>query len=115
MPARCWPAQYRLMIRTERSKARERKKYDDVVDRAVDRRQIAEIDAQYAAESPAGREPRWWEDVAEGDAIGPMVKGPLTVTDMVCWHVGMGMGVYGVAPLRLGVPQPPADPALLPP
>ncbi len=31
-----------------------------------------------------------------------MVKGPLTVTDMVCWHVGMGMGLYGVAPLRLG-------------
>ena len=25
-----------------------------------------------------------------------MVKGPLTVTDMVCWHVGMGMGLYGV-------------------
>mgnify|MGYP000134260657 CR=1 FL=1 len=41
-------------------------------------------------------------DVAEGDVVGPMVKGPLTVTDMVCWHVGMGMGLYGVAPLRLG-------------
>ena len=25
-----------------------------------------------------------------------MVKGPLHVTDMVCWHVGMGMGLYGV-------------------
>ena len=31
-----------------------------------------------------------------------MVKGPLTVTDMICWHVGMGMGLYGVRPLRLG-------------
>ena len=31
-----------------------------------------------------------------------MVKGPLTVTDMICWHVGMGMGLYGVKPLRLG-------------
>jgi hypothetical protein len=30
-----------------------------------------------------------------------MVKGPLTVTDMICWHVGMGMGLYGVQPLRL--------------
>ena len=37
-----------------------------------------------------------------GDTVGPMVKGPLTVTDMVCWHVGMGMGLYGVKPLRLG-------------
>jgi len=31
-----------------------------------------------------------------------MVKGPLTVTDIVCWHAGMGMGLYGVKPLRLG-------------
>ena len=38
----------------------------------------------------------------EGDEIGPMVKGPLTVTDMICWHSGMGMGLYGVRPLRLG-------------
>jgi hypothetical protein len=30
-----------------------------------------------------------------------MVKGPLTVTDIVCWHSGMGMGLYGVRPLRL--------------
>jgi hypothetical protein len=31
-----------------------------------------------------------------------MVKGPLTVTDMICWHAGMGMGLYAVRPLRLG-------------
>ena len=30
-----------------------------------------------------------------------MVKGPLTITDMVCWHVGMGMGLYGVRALDL--------------
>lgn len=94
--------QYRLMIRTERTKARERKKYDDVVIEPYTDDQIAEIDAQYAAEGPRGAEPRWWEDVAEGDVVGPMVKGPLTVTDMVCWHVGMGMGLYGIKPLRLG-------------
>jgi len=94
--------QYRLMIRTERSKARARKKYDDVKIEPYTDGQIAEIDAQYAAEGPRGAQPRWWEDVAEGDEVGPMVKGPLTVTDMICWHVGMGMGLYGVQPLRLG-------------
>ena len=47
------------------------------------------------------REPRWWEDVEEGDEVGPLVKGPLTVTDMICWHVGMGMGLYGVKALGL--------------
>ena len=29
------------------------------------------------------------------------MKGPLTVTDIICWHVGMGMGLYGVRPYRL--------------
>jgi acyl dehydratase len=94
--------QYRLMIRTERAKARERKKYDAVELPPDTADQIDEIDAQYASEGPRGAEPRWWEDVAEGDEVGPMVKGPLTVTDIICWHAGMGMGLYGVKPLRLG-------------
>jgi acyl dehydratase len=95
-------AQYRLMVRTERRQAREKKKYDAVTLAPYTDDQIAEIEAQYAAERPRGAVPRWWEDVAVGDPVGPMVKGPLTVTDMICWHVGMGMGLYGVAPLRLG-------------
>lgn len=94
-------AQHRLMIRTERTKARERKKYDDVELAPYTDEQIDEIEACYAAERPRGAEPRHWEDVAEGDTVGPMVKGPLTVTDIVCWHVGMGMGLYGVGALRL--------------
>jgi acyl dehydratase len=95
-------AQYRLMVRTERRKARERKKYDAIEPTPYRDDEIAAIEAQYAAERPRGPEPRWWEDVTEGDTVGPMVKGPLLVTDMVCWHVGMGMGLYGVQPLRLG-------------
>ena len=94
--------QYRLMIRTERRQARERAKNADVELASYTDDEIAAIDAQYASEGPRGAEPRWFEDVAEGDTIGPMVKGPLTVTDIVCWHVGMGMGLYGVRPLRLG-------------
>jgi acyl dehydratase len=93
--------QYRNMIRTEREKAREKKKYDAVELAHYTDAQIEEIEGQYARERTRGAEPRWWEDVEEGDAIGPMVKGPLTVTDMVCWHAGMGMGLYGVRPLRL--------------
>jgi acyl dehydratase len=95
-------AQYRLMIRTERSRARARKKYDAMkIDPYTDD-EIAEIEAAYEAEGPRGADTRWWEDVTEGDDLGPMAKGPLTVTDMICWHVGMGMGLYGVQPLRLG-------------
>lgn len=95
-------AQYRLMIRTERSKARKRGKYEATELRPYSDEEIERIDAQYGEEGPRGSTTRWWEDVGEGDEIGPMVKGPLTVTDIVCWHVGMGMGLYGVRPLRLG-------------
>src|SRR5690349_10404231 len=81
--------QYRNMIRTERSKARGRKKYESVELKTWTPEEIAEIDERYARESPRGAEPQWWEDVNEGDTVGPLTKGPLTVTDMVCWHVGM--------------------------
>lgn len=94
--------QYRLMVRTERGQARGRKKYDAIEIAPYTDEQIAEIEAQYASERVRGSEPRWWDDVEEGEEVGPMVKGPLTVTDMVCWHSGMGMGLYGVKPLRLG-------------
>ena len=94
-------AQLRLMIRTEREKAREKKKYDAVEPASYTDEELADIEAQYETERARGAEPRWWEDVAEGDIVGPMVKGPLTVTDMICWHGGMGMGLYGVQPLRM--------------
>src|SRR5262245_22885814 len=86
-------AQYRLMIRTEREKAAGRGKYDETTIAPYTDDQLREIDDAYASE-PArrrGAEPRWWEDVQEGHEIGRLVKGPLRVTDMVCWHVGMGM------------------------
>jgi acyl dehydratase len=94
--------QYRLMIRTERSKARENKKYEAIEPAHYTDDEIDAIEAEYAASRRRGAEPRYWDDVEEGDAVGPMVKGPLTVTDMVCWHVGMGMGLYDVKPLALG-------------
>jgi acyl dehydratase len=94
-------AQLRDMVRTERAKARERKKEVAVEPQQWSEAELAEIDAQYAREAPRGGDPRWWEDVAEGDELSPIAKGPLTVTDMVCWHTGMGMGMYHVRPLRL--------------
>jgi acyl dehydratase len=94
--------QYRLMIRTERKKAREKKKYEAIELASYSDAEIDAIEAEYAAATRRGAAPRSWDDVEEGDTVGPMVKGPLTVTDMVCWHVGMGMGLYDVKPLALG-------------
>jgi acyl dehydratase len=100
-------AQYRLMIRTDRSKAEKQAKYEATVIEPYTDEALAAIDDAYAQETARrrGAEPRWWEDVEEGDEVGPIVKGPLRVTDMVCWHVGMGMGLYGVKALRLGYEQ----------
>ncbi|MEX1006433.1 MAG: hypothetical protein WD271_01140 [Acidimicrobiia bacterium] len=95
--------QYRLMIRTERERAQEKGKYSNVEFRRYEDDEVEAIDAQYErqARERRGAEQRFWEDVIVGDEVGPMVKGPLTVTDMVCWHVGMGMGLYGVRALDL--------------
>jgi acyl dehydratase len=106
-PALALSAQYRLMIRTEREEAEKRGKYDEIEIRPYTDDELARIDEAYASE-PArrrGAQSRWWEDVEEGDDVGSLVKGPLRVTDMVCWHVGMGMGLYGVKALRLGYQQ----------
>jgi acyl dehydratase len=99
--------QYRLMIRTEREKAREKKKYEAIEPKPYTDEEIEAIDAEYRAEPERrrGEVPRYWEDVNEGDAVGPIVKGPMRVTDMVVWHSGMGMGLYGVKALRLGFNQ----------
>jgi acyl dehydratase len=100
-------AQYRCMIRTERDEAEERGKYRDVEIRPYTDDELAAVDDVYAHERERrrGAEPRWWEDVGVGDEVGPLVKGPLRVTDMVVWHTGMGMGLYGVKALRLGYDQ----------
>ncbi|MGW1029042.1 FAS1-like dehydratase domain-containing protein [Streptomyces sp. NPDC002577] len=92
--------QYRCMVRTEREKARKRKK-ESVQAQTWSSGEIAEIDAAGEAHTRRGAEPRWFEDLSVGDSTGTMIKGPMTVTDMICWHVGMGMGIYGVAALDL--------------
>ncbi len=51
--------QYRLMIRTEHSQARQRAKQADIELTTWTDEQIAEVDAQYAGEGTRGAEPRW--------------------------------------------------------
>jgi hypothetical protein len=37
-----------------------------------------------------------------GDELPPIVKGPLTVVDIISMHMGWGWGGYGVGPLKYG-------------
>lgn len=92
-----------ILIATERKKSRERGKYMDIKPATYTDEQIAEIDAIYAAEGPRGAEPRYYEDVQIGEALPKMVKGPLTLTDVICFHSGgYGFGPYGIGGARVG-------------
>ena len=80
--------------RFERGRTRERSAY---LDRPMATWTDADIDrfaAHYEAEIAArrGGEPRYIEDVRAGEDIGPMLKGPLTITAMVGFLLGAGSG-----------------------
>ena len=47
---------------------------------------LEEIERQVLAERRQGGEPLYWEDVAIGDPVPPVVKGPLTTTDILAWY-----------------------------
>ena len=112
--ARCLSGQYRLMIRTERKKAREKKKYDAIEPAHWTEDQIAELDAEYAAYTRRGAEPRFWEDVDEGDTVGPMVKGPMSGHRHGVLARRDGHGPLRRQTARVGCREPQTDPAVLP-
>lgn len=62
---------------------------------------LAEIEAAYDAEYRRGADTLWFEDVAPGMTLPRMVKGPLTVTDLINLHMGAGWLIYGNWPNRL--------------
>jgi acyl dehydratase len=62
---------------------------------------VARYDAIYEAEAVRGATPRTLADVAVGDRLGPIAKGPTSTTDMVSWHAGVGWGMYGGGTSRI--------------
>jgi hypothetical protein len=57
------------------------------------REKLAEIYALYASEEVRGARPRFIEDVAAGERLPRMVKGPMTVTGFIAFAQGWG-GLY---------------------
>ena len=80
-----WP-----VIRTERDEARKRGKYLEVQPARYTEEDIRSIEADYGREEVRGATPRYWEEVQAGDALTPVVKGPLTTFDVICWVMGVG-------------------------
>ena len=52
--------------------------------------ELEEIDRAFKAEERTGNRTLYWEDVSVGQEIPPIVRGPLTIGDMVCWNAALG-------------------------
>jgi acyl dehydratase len=95
---------YRILrVLTERKEARTRGKYAEIEPAHYSDEDYERIDAIYESERPRGAEARYWEDVNVGDELPPMVKGPLTVTEIIAFHAGgYGFVPYGLRSSRVG-------------
>lgn len=78
------------IIRVEREESKKRGKNSGRQKMRYTSEEIAQIDREMGDEHPRGATPRFWEDVNVGDALNPVVKGPLTLPDMVAWLLGIG-------------------------
>jgi len=77
-------------IRHERNTAREVGKYQGVTKHVYTEEELERIWAGIEAEKIRGAIPRYWEDVETGEELTPVVKGPLTVSDIVAFKIGWG-------------------------
>lgn len=58
--------------------------------------EIEDIEAQVLAEPRQGNTPLYWEDVELGDDVPQVVRGPLSVIDIMAWYSGQqGATHYG--------------------
>jgi acyl dehydratase len=84
--ARCLMSAFRV----ERHEGKEGGKYAGIEKARYTAEQIQEIDDAIAAEVVRGGTPRYFEDVEIGEPVQPIVRGPLTVADMIAWMMGVG-------------------------
>ena len=58
--------------------------------------EIEDIESQVLAEPRTGDKPLYWEDVTVGNNIPPVVRGPLSIIDVMAWYSGQqGAQPYG--------------------
>jgi acyl dehydratase len=82
--------QHMPVIRAERESAKKTGKYTSIEKSTYTDEEIAQIDKELEGEIPRGGTPRYWEDTEVGEPMDPVVKGPLTLPDMVTWLQGIG-------------------------
>ena len=72
----------------------ERTKYAQYERPTYSAEDIRRIDTAYAKECRRGASSRCGEDVKVGDVLPPIVKGPITVTDIMNWNMGWGLVMF---------------------
>jgi acyl dehydratase len=83
-------------VRVERDAARKSGKNTALEPAVYSDEQIDAIEAAYGNQPPPrGGETRYWEDVAIGEELPCLPKGPLTITDTIVWMRGWGSQVHG--------------------
>jgi acyl dehydratase len=78
------------VMRTERQTARDKGKYARIEQKRWTADELRAIDDELARQQPRGATPRYWQDVSVGEALTPVLKGPLTITDCIGWLMGWG-------------------------
>ncbi len=76
--------------RVPRAKAKDGLRYEPRETYRYTPEELAHIAHAIETEELRGATPRYWEDVEVGHPIQPMLKGPLNITDMICWYSGGG-------------------------
>lgn len=79
-------------MRTERQAARQKGKYRDITkaQTSYDGESLRAIAEEYERERPRGREPRYWNDVAIGEPLPSIIRGPYTTTNAVAFEQAWG-------------------------
>ena len=72
--------------RTPRGEGSSSEENEDVKSLRYDPEQLMEIEREVLSETRQGAEPLHWEDVTVGDAVRPVVKGPLSIADILAWY-----------------------------
>jgi len=76
--------------RTPRAKAEGGLKYEPRGTHKYAAEELEAIGRAIHEEARQGSVPQSWAAVADGDLLPSILKGPLTVTDMICWYSGAG-------------------------
>ena len=76
--------------RTPRAKAEGGLAYEPREPHRYTPEELEHIAHAIEGEELRGAAPRHWEDAEVGHWVQPMLKGPLNITDMICWYSGGG-------------------------